>query len=212
MGKLAITTVVVFIILTLTVGYSVKAEEYRISPGDVLSIGVYGYEELQVKALVVRPDGLIAFPLVGEVKAAGMTAADFTNSLTERLVEFVKSPQVTVNVDKFHTTRVYVLGEVTKPGLYEIEKQHNLLDAIGAAGGYTQRAAKKKVFVIKKDKPDHPVAINLLNLLRRGDLSQNIPLADGDVVYLGSNHKIVFTRDILPFISAAAQISDINDD
>lgn len=202
----------VFTCILLVMAYSsVMAEEYRFAPGDVLSIGVYGYEELQIKELVIRPDGRLAFPLVGECEAKGRTVAELTKILTERLSEYVKDPHVTVNVDKFHTTRIYVLGEVIKPGMYEIEKQHNLLDAISVAGGFTQKAAKKKVFVLKQGQPDHPVVINLLSLLQRADMSQNIALADGDVVFLTRNNKIFFAKDIMPFISALYQVSNLND-
>jgi polysaccharide export outer membrane protein len=201
----------VFTCILLVMAYSaVMAEEYRFAPGDILSIGVYGYEELQVKELVIRPDGKLAFPLVGECEAKGLTVGELTKNLTVRLSEFIRDPQVTVNVDKFHTTRIYVLGEVNKPGMYEIEKQHNVLDAIGAAGGYTQKAAKKRVFVIKQSQPDRPVVINLFNLLQRADVSQNIALTDGDIVYLTRNRKIIFSKDILPFITAMYQVKDMN--
>lgn len=129
----------------------VAAKEYQLGAGDVLTIGVWGVPDLQAKEYVVRPDGKVAFPLVGEIQAAGVTTEALTTTMTTSLSEYVKNPKVTVNVTKFHTTRVYVLGMVTKPGLYELEKQHNLLDAIGMAGSYTKEAAKKKVVIIRKD-------------------------------------------------------------
>lgn len=193
----------------------ISAADYVLSPGDELTIFVYGYEEFQAKELkefIIRPDGKLAFPLVGEIQAAGLSPGVFTMALTTALSEYIVNPKVTVNVDKYHTTRVYVLGEVTKPGLYEIERQHNLLDAVGIAGGYTENAAKKNIFIIHKDNPQKTVKVNLLKLLERGDLSQNVALADGDVVYLTRNHKIVFARDILPFISAVYQVNELNND
>lgn len=189
---------------------SVHAEDYQLGAGDVLSIGVYGYEELQVKELTVRPDGKIAFPLVGELQVAGLSPGVFTAALTSNLSEYVVNPKVTVNVDKFRTTRVYVLGEVTKPGMYEIEKQHNVLDAIGIAGGYTKDAAKKNIFIVHKDNPNQSTKVNLLRLLERGDMTQNVALADGDVVYLTKNHRIEFGQDILPYISAVYQLTRID--
>jgi polysaccharide biosynthesis/export protein len=186
------------------------AEEYTLGSGDVLTIGVYGYEELQVTGLTVRPDGKIAFPLVGEIQAAGLSPGTLTAALTSSLSEYVKNPKVTINVDKFRTTRVYVLGEVARPGMYEIEKQHNLLDAIGMAGGFTKDTAKKHVFIVHKDNPNQATKANLLKLLKRGDLTQNVALADGDVVYLTKNHKIIFARDILPYISAVYQVNEFN--
>jgi polysaccharide export outer membrane protein len=191
---------------------SVAAQDYVLGPGDVLSISVYGYDELQLKEAIVRPDGKLAFPLIGELQAAGLSAGQLTETITVSLGEYVKTPRVIVNVEKFRTTRVYVLGEVARPGLFELEKQHNLLDAIGIAGGFKETAAKKKVFVIHKDQPDKPVKVNLLKLLERADMTQNITLAEGDVVYVTRNHKIVFARDILPYIGAAYQVDRFGKD
>lgn len=183
------------------------AEEYRLGAGDVLTIGVWGYENLQAKELVIRPDGKVAFPLVGEVQAAGMSAAELTGLLTTGLSDYVKDPKVTVNILKFHTTRVYVLGMVTKPGMYELEKQHNLLDAIGMAGSYTKEAAKKKVTIIRKDQTNTPIKVNLMNIWEKGDMTQNIALGDGDVVYLSDNGQI----NISTILSASYQLALIND-
>lgn len=199
-----------FLVIYLPVG-NAMAQDYRLGEGDILTIGVWGHEELQVQALPVRPDGKIAFPLVGEVVVRGKSLAELTVELTTALGEYVKEPRVTVNVDKFRTTRVYVLGQVAKPGLYEIERQHNLLDAIGLAGGYTKDAAKKKVHIIRKDSNGVPIKANLINLLSKGDMTQNYVLNDGDVVFLNSNNRIDFAKDILPWISATYQVSRIDE-
>ena len=184
-----------------------RAEEYRLGAGDVLTIGVWGYENLQAKDLVVRPDGNIAFPIVGEIKVAGVSSGQLTDLLTKGLSDYINNPKVTVNVLKFHTTRVYVLGKVARPGMYELEKQHNLLDAIGIAGSYTVEAAKKKVYIIRKDQTGTPVKVNLMNIWEKGDMTQNYALGDGDVVYLSDNGQI----SIPSVLSAAYQLAAIND-
>ncbi len=183
------------------------AADYQLAPGDILDIQVYGYAELQVKSLMIRPDGKLAFPLAGEIQAAGLTPSDLSAKLTRVLLEYVKDPQVTVNVVKFHTIRVYVLGEVARPGMYEIDKQHNLLDAVSLAGGYTVYASKKSVYVVRKTTNEY-VQVNLNNILKKGDLSQNYELADGDVVYLAKN-GMSFVRDILPIINGIYNIHEI---
>ncbi|SDD80498.1 polysaccharide biosynthesis/export family protein [Sporomusa acidovorans] len=192
--------------------FPVYAQYYQLAPGDVLEISVWGYEELQIKEVPIRPDGRISFPLVGEVQAAGLSPVALNQIITQRLRNFVKDPIVTINILKLRTTRVYVLGEVAKPGMYELEKQHNLLDAIGIAGSYTKYAAKKKVFVIRKDQTGKPLKVNLLQLLEKGDMSQNVELADGDVVFLSDNGRIDFAKDILPWVSATYQIHEMQDD
>ncbi|TWH45296.1 polysaccharide biosynthesis/export family protein [Sporomusa sp. KB1] len=205
-------TLLMAIIVFITPIQLVTAADYHLAPGDILSIGVWGYEELQLKQVIVRPDGKVSFPLVGEMKVEGISTGDFTEGLMKKLSVYIKNPQVTVNVDKFHTTRIYVLGQVSKPGMYEIERQHNLLDAISMAGGYTKEAAKKKVMVLRKAEPGKVQTANLINLLNKADLTQNYPLADGDIVFLKDNGRIDFARDIMPFVSGLYYVDNMKND
>lgn len=203
---------IAFFVMIIMLVCPIFAEDYKLGPGDVLTINVWGYENLEVKELAVRPDGKISFPMAGDVQAQGKSVIEVTEELTASLGKYLKDPQVAVNVLKFRTTRVYVLGNVNKPGMYEIEKQHNLLDAIGMAEGYTDKAAKKKIFIIHKDTTKETTKVNLVNLLNKGDMTQNYALADGDVVYLADNGKIDFAKDILPFLGAAYQVNEIQKD
>lgn len=187
------------------------AQDYLLGPGDVLAIGVYGFEDLQVKDLAIRPDGKIAFPLVGELAAAGLSSGQLSKQLTQGLAEYLRDPKVTINIQKYRTTRVYVLGEITKPGVYELDKQHDLLNAISMAGGYTKTTAKKNVFIVKKDKPEQPLKVNLLDILEKGDMRQNYALGEGDIVYLTHNGRLD-VRDILPLITGLYYIDRIERD
>lgn len=197
------------LVLLLSAAPAALAQDYLLAHGDVLTIGVWGFEDLQVKEIMIRPDGKIAFPLAGEVQAAGVSPGALGQQLTTLLSQYVKDPKVAVNVVKFRTTRVYVLGEVAKPGMYDLEKSYNLLDAVSAAGGYTKDTAKKKIFIVRKDNPGQPIQTNLLNLLEKADMSQNHPLYDGDVVYLTKNNRFDFGRDLLPFLTGAYYIDAI---
>ena len=198
------------LVLVCTALPIVSAADYLLAPGDVLNIRVSGHEDLEIKAVEIRPDNKIDFPLVGEISTFGTTPGKLSQILTSSLREFLRDPQVSINVDKFHTTRLYVLGEINKPGLYELNKQHNLLDAIGIAGGYTKDAAKKKVFIIPGDQAKQPIEVNLLQLLQKGDVKLNICLDDGDTVFLTSNNRLDFSRDILPLISSFYYIKNLN--
>lgn len=192
--------------------YAADASDYRLAPNDVLMIDLWGYDPPQEKQYLVRKDGKVSFPAAGEQQAAGLTVPELTANITAALSRYMIDPKVSVNVVKYHTTRVYVFGEVNKPGMYEIERQHNLLDAIGMAAGYNKDAAKKKIFILHKDSQDKPIVANLLQLLRKGDMSQNYALNDGDVVYLTSNGRIDFARDILPWISGVYQVHEATND
>lgn len=211
--KKVVTSGVAAALLAMNVACAfAQTDEYKLGPGDVVSVGVWGYEDLKNEELVIRPDGRLSFPLAGELSVQGMTTGELTTVLTTKLGQYVVDPNVTVNVAKFRTTRVYVLGEVMKPGMYELEKQHNLLDAIGMAGSYTKRAAKKEIFIIHKENVDKPQKVNLLKLLKNGDVSQNVALNEGDVVYLSSNGKITFATDVLPWITAVYQVDRLGNE
>jgi polysaccharide export outer membrane protein len=233
----------------------IQSDTYRLGAGDSLVISVWGYQELESSEktpLIIRPDGKFSFPLVGEVTAAGLTPHELTEKMTARLGEYLKDPQVSVNVAKFRTmplvrefnatgitlaeltgaitaaiketigearltaqlvkfgvTRVYVLGEVTKPGLCEVEKEHNVLDAIGAAGGFTKGANCRRVYLVRKGQTKQYTEIDLDRMLKKGDLRQNVTLSEGDVVYFARN-RINFAQDILPFITSLYYINHFN--
>lgn len=189
--------------------YSVQAAGYTLRPGDSLDINVMGFDELNTKqqnGIVIRPDGTISYPFLGEIAVQGLTVGELTQRLTEQLKVYYINPVVTINMVKFSTMRVYVLGQVTKPGLYELDRSRNLVDAIGMAGGWTKDAAKTKVMLIHMDSNKPPTKINLLKFLTKGDLSQNPVLREGDVVYLSDNGKLNFTQDVLPYMNAVYQI------
>ncbi len=192
------------------------AEEYYMRPGDELNIVVTQQQDLgnsstNQSPFVVRPDSNVSFPLVGEIHAEGMTVSQFTDVLQQGLARYIVDPDVSVNISKLGRVRVYVFGEVRKPGAVELEKGHTVIDAIGAAQGFTRDTAKKKIFLIHQDQPKSLIPINLNNMLKTGDMSQNITLREGDILYLTKNHRIDFARDIAPIFSSIYMITEAKD-
>lgn len=192
------------------------AEEYYMRPGDELNIVVTQQQDLgnsstNQSPFVVRPDGNVSFPLVGEIHAEGMTVSQFTDVLQQGLSRYIVDPDVSVNISKLGRVRVYVFGEVRKPGAVELEKGHTVIDAIGAAQGFTRDTAKKKIFLIHQDQPKSLIPINLNNMLKTGDMSQNITLREGDILYLTKNHRIDFSRDIAPILSGLYLVTETKD-
>lgn len=192
------------------------AEEYYMRPGDELNIVVTQQQDLgnsstNQSPFVVRPDGNVSFPLVGEIHAEGMTVSQFTDVLQQGLARYIVNPDVSVNISKLGRVRVYVFGEVKKPGAVELEKGHTVIDAIGAAQGFTRDTAKKKIFLIHQDQPKSLIPINLNNMLKTGDMSQNVTLREGDILYLTKNHRIDFARDIAPIFSSIYMITEAKD-
>lgn len=218
-----IATVLLVILMTIgnlsaLVAGGQAPDEYKLRPGDVLAINVLGYEEFVPPNIgtggppgfLVRPDGRFSFPLIGEVTVRDLTVDELTEALRVRLAEYLIEPKVTVNLARLGGTRVYVLGEVVKPGSYEIEKAHNLLDAITAAGGPTKDGAKRNVYVVRQRKPGEYQKVNLLAILKKGDQSQNVVLNEGDSVFLTSNGRLNFASDVLPFITATYYLDYMN--
>lgn len=192
------------------------AEEYYMRPGDELNIVVMQQQDLgnsssNQSPFVVRPDGNVSFPLVGEIHAEGMTVSQFTDVLQQGLARYIVDPDVSVNISKLGRVRVYVFGEVRKPGAVELDKGHTVIDAIGAAQGFTRDTAKKKIFLIHQDQPKSLIPINLNNMLKTGDMSQNVTLREGDILYLTKNHRIDFARDIAPIFSSIYMITEAKD-
>ena len=160
--------------LALTFCGAAAAEEYIMTPGDQLQIYVLGHPDISStransdSSYTVRPDGKLDFPLVGEIDINGLTVYEFTNLLTKELSEYIINPKITVNVAKLGTIRVFVMGEVPKQGMHELTKSHRVMDALGAAGGFTQKAAKKNVYLVRNvGKPGENVQkLNILNYMR----------------------------------------------
>jgi len=180
---------------------NVKASDYILNVGDAININIFGYPEMELKEITVRSDGKVSFPPIGDVMAKGLSPEQLSAAITERMKSYLNSPVITVNVLKFRTTKVYVLGEVTNPGKYDLESSHDLLDALSMAKGWTKEAAKTKVFIIRKGSKGEPLRVNLLDILNKGDTTKNCTLNDGDIVYLTGNHRIDISRDIMPYVT-----------
>lgn len=193
-----------------------SAQEYTMRPGDQLSIVVVQEPNISTSVnsagtttpYVVRPDGKVSVPMVGDIDAEGMTVEAFTTSLRQSLRRYIIEPDISVNIVKLGGIRVYVFGEVNRPGAYELTKGHTVIDAIGAAAGFNWDTAKKKIYLIRREKPQQLVTINLNHMLKTGDLEQNYDMEEGDVLYLTKNSRINFTRDIAPIFSSIYTLSE----
>lgn len=193
----------------LTFSSVAAAEEYLMSPGDQLYIYIQEFPDIngtQANSNIyqVRPDGNLNFPLVGDIDTTGKTVKEFMAELTERMREYVKEPTISVNLQQLGTTRVLVLGEVKKAGLYELTKSHRVADAIGIAGGFTPKAAKKHVYLVRNGNEEKQTVqqLDFNGYLVKGDKTQNLVLKEGDCLYLTSNHKISLA-EILTLVNRA---------
>lgn len=156
--------------------------DYRIGPEDVLEISVWKEEGLK-KEVLVRPDGGIAFPLSGDMQAAGKTAHELQQEITQRLEKFMADPVVSVAITKVAGNKIYVIGRVNKPGEYVTGRYVDVLQGLTMAGGLTPFAAENAIKVMRKENGTDVVFPFRYSDIKNGiNLQQNILLKGGDVV------------------------------
>lgn len=153
---------------------------YKIGVGDVLHITVWEEPQLTETA-VVRPDGKVSMPLVTEVDVAGLTPEAAQQTLTERLLKFVHKPRVTVTVQEIHSRMVYITGEVQRPGAYPLVDVMNVVQLVARAGGLTDFAKQKQVYVLRAGNSAR-VNVNYEKVLKGQAPQQNVELVPGDTV------------------------------
>jgi polysaccharide export outer membrane protein len=130
-------------------GEDAGASEYRISPGDVISVRVFNQDSMSSLHTRVRDDGKVSIPFLQDVDVAGSTPNELSQRLQVKLKAYVVNPVVTVTVDEFRPLRVSVVGEVARPGQYELERGAGVLAALAAAGGLTDYAHRDALFVLR---------------------------------------------------------------
>ena len=128
--------------------------EFLLGPEDVLVVTVWRNQDLS-REVVVRPDGLISMPLIGDVQASGLTANELAKRISERLKEFMATPTVPAQVKEVNSYFIYVLGEVTKPGKYSLKSFATVMQGVSMAGGFTIFASKSKIHVLRISKNGH---------------------------------------------------------
>src|SRR5215510_4462885 len=119
--------------------------DYLLGPDDVIQVFIWKEPDLSAENVVVRPDGKLSLPLIGELPAIGKTSQQLQNEIVWKLSEYLSEPKVNVIVKEVNSAKVSVLGEVKNPGMYKIGNRATLLDAVALAGGFTEYAKRNKV-------------------------------------------------------------------
>jgi polysaccharide export outer membrane protein len=155
--------------------------DYRIGPDDSLQVTVWKEPTLS-GAFLVRPDGMISMVLLGDVHAAGLTPMHLAADLTERLKKFLQDPLVAVTVVAANSQKIYILGEVQRVGPVEMSTEMSPLQAIAAAGGLTQYASQKKIYILRGPAGhQRKIPFNYKNALK-GNPNSSITLMAGDTI------------------------------
>ena len=155
---------------------------YKIYVGDVLEVSVWKEPDLQ-KTVLVRPDGKLSLPLIGEIDAAGRNVSDVRESIVEGLRKYIPEPVVTVSVTEILGYKVYVLGQVNKPGMYTVMPTIDIMQALSLAEGTTAFASLNDIVVLRQiGGARQAIPFRYSDVARGRNLDQNIELVTGDVV------------------------------
>jgi polysaccharide export outer membrane protein len=157
-------------------------DTYLVQPGDVLEISVWKEESL-LRTVLVRPDGGISFPLVGDAQAAGKSVAQLQALVSERLTKYIPDPVVTVSVQQLSGNKIFVIGKVNRPGEFVANRYMDVVQALSVAGGMTPYAAANKIKILRRENGSLSAIPFKYGDIEKGEnLQQNIILQSGDVV------------------------------
>jgi polysaccharide export outer membrane protein len=156
--------------------------EFRLGPDDVIEVFVWKEPELST-TVVVRPDGKVSLPLIGELPTSGKTAVELQNEIGQKLTQYISNPVVNVMVKEVNSAKVSVLGEVKTPGIYKIKDRATVLDVIALAGGFTEYAKRSKVTIIRPASSGEQKRIML-------NVDDQIKRSKGDLFYILPYDKI----------------------
>lgn len=161
-------------------GEPVNSSSYKIGAADILNIHVWNEQEF-TGPVTVHQDGMFTMPLIGDLKAGGMTPVQVEGEVTKALAKYVKQPLVTVTVQQVGSKQYYMDGQIMKPGEYPLVVPTTILEAISKAGGPQAFANTKKVYVLRGS---NRIKFNLKDVLRGKHMEQNILIEPGDHVVI----------------------------
>ncbi len=155
---------------------------YTIGPGDTLEISVWRDESLS-REVLVPPDGVISFPLIGDINVTGITVADLRKMVTKKLNDFVPDATVTIILKAFNSLRAYVIGKVKNPGMYPITLDTNIMQVLSMAGGLNPYASEDNIHILRQVKGKTiKIPFSYSNVVKGRHLEQNIAVLRGDVI------------------------------
>ena len=187
-------------------------ETYRLSKYDEISVQIVGFNSAlgtgalsstALDSVMIGPDGYAQLPYAGSLRLAGLTLDEARDLISERMHRYLRFPELTVGVKTYGKRRVYVMGEVSAPGIKEMSADTlNTYAAITSAGGFTNRGRSTQVQVIRVvGDTMYYKQVNLKNYIKKHDLTQNLALQDGDIVYVPTSNGIKFQEDVLPYLN-----------
>ena len=182
-------------------------ETYRLTKYDVIDIQVIGLPEgAGMSDIMIGPDGYAQLPYVGSVKLAGLTLDEAKAVLMERMGQYLHFPDMSLIMKSYGARKVYVMGEVGSPGIQELSADNlNAYAALSSAGGIKRRGRSTQVQVLRVvGDTMYYKTLNIKNYIKKHDLTQNVVLQDGDIIYVPRSNGIKLDEDVLPYVSVWA--------
>ena len=192
-----------------------RQNEYRLAKYDIITIMALGHtKDIGENEITIGVDGMAALPYVGNVKLAGLTLDEARRVIYTKLSQYYKLPELNVSIKSYGARKVYVMGNVQLPGIKEMNVDNmNTYAAISSAGGVDNKGRSKHIQLIRQiEGVLYYREINIDAFVKKHDLSQNIQLEDGDIVYVPDSGKIIFNEDIAPYINFYATYRTLTKD
>jgi polysaccharide export outer membrane protein len=173
----------------------IQLSEFVLGPGDSVEVQVWRHPDLS-RVVEVQTNGFISYPLIGNIQVAGMGLFNFQNMLSERLTEYITSPQVMVQVRSAKSHKIFILGEVRRPGVFLLDGPMTALEALAVAGGPTLDAKTRKVFLIRNHQGQEspPKALNMSKTMKGMEMDENVALQSGDILYVPPSNMAYVDR------------------
>ncbi len=195
----AIRIILLFSLAFLSWTAAAFAQDYVVGKEDIVKITVYGHQDLTTVARV-NGEGLINLPLIGAVNVSGLTTSQIAQKVTDHLADgYIVDPNVSVFVEEYRSKKTIIMGQITRPGVYSLSGNTSLLELLSKAGGLTKEAGDRAIVKrksVNSDKTDSIITVDLRKLLEEGDTSSDVPLMDGDSVYVGKAEVFYVTGEV----------------
>ena len=190
-------------------------DEYRLAKYDTINVMAMGYPNgIGIDDITIGADGMVRLPYSGNIRLAGLTLDEARDVIYDKLSDYFKFPELNIYLKSYGTRKVYVMGNVVTPGIKEMNVDNmNVYAAVSSAGGVDKRGRSKHIQLIRQiDGVLYYREVNIDAFVKKHDLSQNIELEDGDIVYVPDSGKVLFNEDIAPYINVYATYKALTKD
>lgn len=199
---------------TASLRHTAVSPSYRLFRGDTLSILAVGFPDgIGIDKITVGLDGYVQLPYVGSVKMEGLTLDEAKAVLMDSLTQYLRIPDLSLVITSYGPRKVYVMGEVNKPGVQEMAIDNmNAYAALATAGGWARKGRSTRIQIMRVvDGTMYYRTLNMKAYTVRHDLTQNVEIEDGDILYVPRSNGIKFDTDVLPYVNAWALYKNLTD-